>query len=74
MGDININEKEDSEKLRLVDAIALELECTYEYETETQGLFNFTMSDELKFNRRTILMRKIGNEWKLDLTSCNWEY
>lgn len=74
VGDININEKKDSEKLRLVDAIALELECTYEYETETQGLFNFTMSDELKFNRRTVLMRKNGNEWKLDLTSCNWEY
>lgn len=73
-GSIEINDAQDSEDLRLVDAIAFDVNCTYEYQTVTQGWFNFENNGQLHFDGDTILMRKIGKEWKLDVTSCVWGY
>ena len=73
-GSIEINDAQDSEDLRLVDAIAFDVNCTYEYQTVTQGWFNFENNGQLHFDGDTVLMRKIGKEWKLDVTSCVWGY
>ena len=73
---ISVNETADSDSMRLVAAIAFQVDCKYEYETQYQGIFGPSNSygDLTFYDNDTVLMRKIGNEWKLDITSCNWGY
>ena len=66
-GSIEINDAQDSEDLRLVDAIAFDVNCTYEYQTVTQAGLILKTNGQLHFDRDTVLMRKIGKEWRLDV-------
>lgn len=75
---ISINDPEDENSMRLIDAIPFDVTCKYEYEIQTASPIwkdtTYKDSGDLSFNNDTLLMRKVGNEWKLDVTSYCWRF
>lgn len=73
---ITINDAEKADSMRMVNAIPFDINCKYEYKVLYLTGFwaNYEETNNVIFSNSTVLMRRIGNEWKLDVTSCYWGY
>lgn len=75
-GTITINDEENSASMRVLNGIPFNVSCKYEYTERFPSIFGTFIDTpgNITFSNDTVLMRRIGNEWKMDVTSYCWGY